>query len=50
MKIKCANRLAYNSVDIVIGLGHDDRIDIDTFSESVEPILGIGYSHRWKVC
>ena len=26
----------YNSMDIVIGLCHDDRIDIDTFSESVE--------------
>ena len=25
-----------NSMDIVIGLCHDDRIDIDTFSESVE--------------
>ena len=30
------NTIKYNSMDIVIGLCHDDRIDIDTFSESVE--------------
>ena len=30
------NIQAINSMNIVIGLCHDNRIDIDTFSESVE--------------
>ena len=41
-----ANNYNLNSMDIVIGLCHYDRIDIDTFSESVGDHLK---DHKHKI-